>query len=281
MASVTGESIQAGGFARLTLQFESGQSARSTPPSSLAENQYSEIAPAIPSARRLPDPAAHERTEPHPDPAPPRRERVERHATCSRAGWTSRSATRAATKQPAAASCSSRRPAPDVRAHLAAPAGDHHGEPRPGRGRPSLDPGPARWRLNERHYGALQGKDKKQTLEQYGEEQFMLWRRSFDVPAAGDRGRRRVFAGRRPALRRLGADDAAHRVPQGRDRAARCPTGTARSCPTCAAGQRSWSPPTATACARWSSTSTASATRTSPALNIPTGMPLVYDSTQT
>ncbi|RLV47601.1 phosphoglyceromutase [Nocardioides mangrovicus] len=38
------------------------------------------------------------------------------------------------------------------------------------------------WRLNERHYGALQGKDKKQTLETYGEEQFMLWRRSFDVP---------------------------------------------------------------------------------------------------
>ncbi|GAA2504778.1 phosphoglyceromutase [Winogradskya consettensis] len=38
------------------------------------------------------------------------------------------------------------------------------------------------WRLNERHYGALQGKDKKQTLEQYGEEQFMLWRRSYDVP---------------------------------------------------------------------------------------------------
>lgn len=38
------------------------------------------------------------------------------------------------------------------------------------------------WRLNERHYGALQGKDKKQTLEQFGEEQFMLWRRSFDVP---------------------------------------------------------------------------------------------------
>lgn len=38
------------------------------------------------------------------------------------------------------------------------------------------------WRLNERHYGALQGKDKAQTLEQYGEEQFMIWRRSFDVP---------------------------------------------------------------------------------------------------
>jgi 2,3-bisphosphoglycerate-dependent phosphoglycerate mutase len=38
------------------------------------------------------------------------------------------------------------------------------------------------WRLNERHYGALQGKNKKETLEAYGEEQFMLWRRSFDVP---------------------------------------------------------------------------------------------------
>jgi 2,3-bisphosphoglycerate-dependent phosphoglycerate mutase len=38
------------------------------------------------------------------------------------------------------------------------------------------------WRLNERHYGALQGKDKKATLEEFGEEQFMLWRRSYDVP---------------------------------------------------------------------------------------------------
>lgn len=38
------------------------------------------------------------------------------------------------------------------------------------------------WRLNERHYGALQGKDKKATLEAYGEEQFQLWRRSYDVP---------------------------------------------------------------------------------------------------
>lgn len=38
------------------------------------------------------------------------------------------------------------------------------------------------WRLNERHYGALQGKDKAQTLEQYGAEKFQTWRRSFDVP---------------------------------------------------------------------------------------------------
>ncbi|MEO8261931.1 MAG: phosphoglyceromutase [Pseudolysinimonas sp.] len=38
------------------------------------------------------------------------------------------------------------------------------------------------WRLNERHYGALQGLDKAETLEKYGNEQFMEWRRSFDVP---------------------------------------------------------------------------------------------------
>jgi 2,3-bisphosphoglycerate-dependent phosphoglycerate mutase len=38
------------------------------------------------------------------------------------------------------------------------------------------------WKLNERHYGALQGKNKKQTLDQYGDEQFQLWRRSYDVP---------------------------------------------------------------------------------------------------
>ncbi|RFA09977.1 phosphoglyceromutase [Subtercola boreus] len=38
------------------------------------------------------------------------------------------------------------------------------------------------WRLNERHYGALQGKDKAQTLAEYGAEQFQTWRRSYDVP---------------------------------------------------------------------------------------------------
>ena len=38
------------------------------------------------------------------------------------------------------------------------------------------------WRLNERHYGALQGLDKTATREKYGDEQFMLWRRSYSVP---------------------------------------------------------------------------------------------------
>jgi len=38
------------------------------------------------------------------------------------------------------------------------------------------------WRLNERHYGGLQGLNKAETLQKYGEEQFMLWRRSYDTP---------------------------------------------------------------------------------------------------
>ncbi len=38
------------------------------------------------------------------------------------------------------------------------------------------------WRLNERHYGALQGKNKKEIRDEYGEEQFMTWRRSFSTP---------------------------------------------------------------------------------------------------
>jgi 2,3-bisphosphoglycerate-dependent phosphoglycerate mutase len=38
------------------------------------------------------------------------------------------------------------------------------------------------WRLNERHYGDLQGKDKAETLAAFGDEQFLIWRRSFDVP---------------------------------------------------------------------------------------------------
>jgi 2,3-bisphosphoglycerate-dependent phosphoglycerate mutase len=38
------------------------------------------------------------------------------------------------------------------------------------------------WRLNERHYGDLQGKDKKETAERYGADQVKVWRRSYDIP---------------------------------------------------------------------------------------------------
>jgi 2,3-bisphosphoglycerate-dependent phosphoglycerate mutase len=38
------------------------------------------------------------------------------------------------------------------------------------------------WRLNERHYGGLQGLNKKETAEKHGEEQVLVWRRSYDIP---------------------------------------------------------------------------------------------------
>ena len=38
------------------------------------------------------------------------------------------------------------------------------------------------WRLNERHYGALQGLNKAETAEKHGEDQVLIWRRSYDVP---------------------------------------------------------------------------------------------------
>jgi 2,3-bisphosphoglycerate-dependent phosphoglycerate mutase len=38
------------------------------------------------------------------------------------------------------------------------------------------------WRLNERHYGALQGLNKAETASRYGDEQVLVWRRSFDIP---------------------------------------------------------------------------------------------------
>ena len=38
------------------------------------------------------------------------------------------------------------------------------------------------WRLNERHYGALQGLNKSETAKKYGEEQVKIWRRSYDTP---------------------------------------------------------------------------------------------------
>ncbi len=62
------------------------------------------------------------------------------------------------------------------------------------------------WRLNERHYGALQGKDKKETLATYGEEQFKLWRRSFDVPPPPIDDNDQFSQAHDPRYQGLGAD---------------------------------------------------------------------------
>ncbi len=61
------------------------------------------------------------------------------------------------------------------------------------------------WKLNERHYGALQGLNKSETAEKYGEDQVKIWRRSFDVkPPALEPSDERA-AGNQPAYREVDA----------------------------------------------------------------------------
>ena len=134
------------------------------------------------------------------------------------------------------------------------------------------------WRLNERHYGALQGKDKAQTLAEFGEEQFMLWRRSYDTPPPPLADGTRVLAERRPALRDDPAGAApAHRVPQGRRRRACCRTGTTASSRTCSTGR------TVLVAAHGNSLRAlvkhldGISDADIAGLNIPTGIPLVYE----
>ena len=84
------------------------------------------------------------------------------------------------------------------------------------------------WRLNERHYGALQGLNKAETAAQYGDEQVHLWRRSYDVPPPPLPDRRRARARPRPALCRPDRGRAAPvRVAQGHGRP--LPAGVARA----------------------------------------------------
>ena len=104
------------------------------------------------------------------------------------------------------------------------------------------------WRLNERHYGDLQGLNKAETLAKYGEEQFMLWRRSYDTPPPAARDAtpssrqgtiRATPTSRRPSL-------PADRVPQGRRRPHAALLGESTSSPTSPPARPCSSPPTAT-----------------------------------
>jgi len=74
------------------------------------------------------------------------------------------------------------------------------------------------WRLNERHYGDLTGKDKKETADQFGIEQVMLWRRSYDVPRR--RCPRAILAAASPirATATYRPNSSGDRVPEGRRR---------------------------------------------------------------
>ena len=108
------------------------------------------------------------------------------------------------------------------------------------------------WRLNERHYGALQGLNKAQTVAQHGEAQVKIWRRSYDIPPpplAADDPRHPRLDARYAGVARGRA--AGHRVAEGHARRGCCPTGTRASRRSCAAATTSWWWRTATACAPW------------------------------
>ena len=109
------------------------------------------------------------------------------------------------------------------------------------------------WRLNERHYGALQGLNKAEMAAKFADEQVLLWRRSYDVPPPpipATRGETRATR----ALRNPSCHSPSASKTPSRDS---CRTGAARLRPRSFGAAKSSSPPTATAFAPWSSTSTA------------------------
>ena len=117
------------------------------------------------------------------------------------------------------------------------------------------------WRLNERHYGALQGLNKAETAAKFGEVQVLAWRRSYDVPPPAlvpDDPRHPRSDPRYAAL----AESELPLTECLKDTVARfLPYWNGRSPRACAPGARSSSRRTATVCGRWSNISTPSATR--------------------
>jgi 2,3-bisphosphoglycerate-dependent phosphoglycerate mutase len=63
------------------------------------------------------------------------------------------------------------------------------------------------WRLNERHYGALQGLNKAQTAKQYGEKQVAIWRRSYSIPPPALTREDNRFPGHEPLYKDVNMDD--------------------------------------------------------------------------
>ena len=108
------------------------------------------------------------------------------------------------------------------------------------------------WRLNERHYGALQGLNKAQTVAQHGEAQVKIWRRSYDMPPPpldAEDPRHPRFDVRYAGVRRATA--AGHRVAQGHAGAGAAVLACAHRPGAARGAQRAWWWRTATACAPW------------------------------
>ena len=152
-------------------------------------------------------------------------------------------------------------------------------EPRAGRRRPALDPGaPVAGGSTSATTARCRARTRSRRSSEFGEEQFMLWRRSYDTPPPPIADDDECSPGRRPALRRRCRTSCVPRTECLKDVVVRMlPYWYDAIVPDLRAGRPCWSPRTATRCARWSSTSTASPTTDIAGLNIPTGIPLRYD----
>jgi 2,3-bisphosphoglycerate-dependent phosphoglycerate mutase len=133
------------------------------------------------------------------------------------------------------------------------------------------------WRLNERHYGALQGLNKAETAAQYGDEQVHIWRRSYDVPPPplpeGDP--------RQPGLDRRYAGLTAAELPRSeslKDTVARfLPAWHEQIVPTIRAGRRVLIVAHGNSLRALVKYLDGVSDEEIPGLNIPTGVPLVYE----
>ena len=135
------------------------------------------------------------------------------------------------------------------------------------------------WRLNERHYGALQGLNKAEMATRYGDEQILVWRRSYDVPPpALDPGRRALA---RDAIARYAelapAASCRHRVPEGHGCALSAVLERARSRPAIAAGKRVLIAAHGNSMRALIKYLDDVSDQDIVGLNIPTGVPLVYE----
>ena len=134
------------------------------------------------------------------------------------------------------------------------------------------------WRLNERHYGALQGLNKAETAAKFGDEQVKIWRRSYDVPPPALDRRRRALPGPRPALRRpRRRRHPALRVAQGHGGPLPARSGTTTIAPSLRDGQRVLVAAHGNSLRALVKYLDGISDADIVGLNIPTGVPLVYD----
>jgi len=112
------------------------------------------------------------------------------------------------------------------------------------------------WRLNERHYGALQGLNKAETAAKHGEDQVKIWRRSYSITPPPLEESDPRFPGHDPRYASLAKDDLPRTESLELTVRRFLPAGTTTSRPRSNPASASSSPPMETRCARWSNTST-------------------------